>query len=122
MDPLKFSDLRRANVERCENSFHGIDRWTPSDWMTAVAGECGEAANKIKKLRRLETAPDTHRPEDGTAKELTAGVGFELADLVIYADLLAARLGIDLGEAVRKKFDMVSVRVASPVRLPAARR
>lgn len=32
----------------------------------------------------------------------------ELADVIIYADLIAARLGIDLGDAVRRKFNEVS--------------
>lgn len=118
MNPLQFKQLRFANVMRCEASFHGIDRWSPCDWMTAVAGEMGEAANLVKKLRRIETAPDTHRPEDGTAAEISARVADELADLVIYTDLLAARLGIDLGAAVARKFNFVSGRVGSTLTLP----
>jgi hypothetical protein len=68
-----------------------------TDWACALAGETGEACNLIKKLRRGD-AIDT---ED---------IGKELADVVIYADLLAARLGIDLGEAVVQKFNEVSDR------------
>jgi NTP pyrophosphatase (non-canonical NTP hydrolase) len=117
---LTFDQLRAANVARCEGSFHGIDRWSPSDWMTAVVGEIGEAANLVKKLRRLETAPDTHRPEDGGTVAMTAKLATEIADAVIYLDLFAARMGIDLGYVVSRKFNVVSDRVGSSVRLTGA--
>jgi NTP pyrophosphatase (non-canonical NTP hydrolase) len=41
----------------------------------------------------------------------------ELADTVLYADLLAARLGINLGEAIRDKFNIVSERMGSDIKL-----
>lgn len=103
-DGLGFDDLRNANVTRCEVSFHPCDDWTPSDWMTAAAGELGEAANLIKKRRRGEDIE-------------TEAIAHEIADTVIYLDLLAARLGINLGAAIVEKFNIVSVRVGSEVRL-----
>lgn len=42
--PLSFAELRIANVRRCDETFHPVDSWSPTDWMTAVAGEVGEAA------------------------------------------------------------------------------
>lgn len=71
-----------------------------------MAGECGEACNLVKKLRRGENIHKDH-------------IAHELADLVIYADLLAARLNINLGAAVVEKFNMVSdrTRKLSSVRL-----
>lgn len=48
---------------------------------------------------------------------LTPMIADELADLVIYADLLAERLEIDLGAAVVRKFNKVSERVGSNIRL-----
>lgn len=101
---LNFDQLRNANVERCEASFHPCDDWTPSDWFMAAAGELGEAGNKLKKLRRGEDVPMVE-------------IAHELADTVIYLDLLAHRLGVDLGEAVREKFNIVSGRVRSEVYL-----
>lgn len=101
---LTFEELRLANVERCEQSFHPCDDWTPSDWFMATAGELGEAGNLLKKVRRGE-------PQQRGA------IADELADTLIYLDLLAHRLGIDLGEAVRSKFNVVSDRVGSEVRL-----
>lgn len=94
---LNFAMLRQANVARCVDVFHAVNSWSPTDWACAMAGECGEACNLVKKLRRGEPVPEVD-------------IGKELADVVIYADLLAARLGIDLGEAVRLKFNEVSER------------
>lgn len=104
MVPLSFDKLREANVTRCESAFHKCDDWSPTDWACAMAGECGEACNLIKKLRRGEDIENTD-------------IGKELADIVIYADLLAKRLRLDLGECVREKFNEVSKRVNSDVTL-----
>jgi NTP pyrophosphatase (non-canonical NTP hydrolase) len=106
-DELTFDELRDADVERANSAWgdsHTLDSWSPTDWACAVAGEVGEACNLIKKLRRGEDIP-------------VQAIAFELADAVGYIDLLAARLGIDLGEAVREKFNIVSERVGSKVRL-----
>lgn len=94
---LRFDELRHSNLLRCEDAFHPLFEWSPTDWATAMAGECGEACNLIKKLRRGEDIP-------------TGQIADELADLIIYTDLLAARLGIDLGAAVVRKFNEVSDR------------
>src|SRR5438132_10255212 len=82
---VTFADLKKKNRERCEEVFHFIDSWSPTDWACALAGEVGEACNLIKKMRR------------GDPKITRIDVGEELADVVIYADLLAQRLGLDLG-------------------------
>lgn len=106
-EPLNFDQLRTTNVERCETVFHPLQAWSPTDWGCAMAGETGEACNFIKKLRRLEGA-DRYFDTPERRAELNVKIAKELADVVIYADLLAARLGIDLGEAVRQKFNEVS--------------
>lgn len=101
---LSFEALREANVRRCEDVFHPLDSWSPQDWACAMAGETGEACNLIKKLRRNEAIDH-------------GDIGRELADVVIYADLLAARLRLDLGAAVRGKFNEVSAKRGSGVTL-----
>jgi|SRR3989338_4344526 len=101
---MDFKDLEKANLERCNKSFFGINEWSPTDWATALAGECGEACNLIKKMRRGENIDINE-------------IGKELADVVGYADLLATRLGLSLGECVRDKFNEVSDRVKSDIRL-----
>lgn len=105
---LCFDRLRLKNVLRCESVFHAIDKWTPTDWACAMAGETGEACNFIKKMRRLETGADRVPNREARWIELRDETAKELADVVIYADLLAERLGIDLGKAVREKFNEVS--------------
>ncbi|MDE2095714.1 MAG: hypothetical protein KGL39_00525 [Patescibacteria group bacterium] len=121
---LSFRKLRVQNVKRCQVVFHpngSMNDWTPSDWAVAMAGECGECCNEIKKLRRLATAPEAqtamHPDDQRNYAQRVVSVGEELADLLIYADLLAARLGIDLEDAVRKKFNAVSEKNNCDIRL-----
>jgi NTP pyrophosphatase (non-canonical NTP hydrolase) len=102
MRHLTFLDLRVANMLRCDQVFHPIEEWSENDWMTAIAGEVGEAANMLKKRRRGEDIP-------------VAEVMKELADAVIYIDLLCERLDQDLGNAVIDKFNEVSRRTKSTV-------
>jgi len=105
MNALTFEHLRETNVARCLDAFHtDISEWSLTDWACAMAGECGKVCNEIKKLRRGECI----------TREM---IGDELADLIIYADLLAARAGIDLAEAVRRKFNAVSAKRGSAVTL-----
>ena len=113
--PLTFDQLRLTNVARCEVHYHPIDAWSPTDWGCALGGECGEALNLIKKLRRLETTDPTtvSRIQTAERQPLIHGIGQELADIVIYADLLAARLGLNLGGCVASKFNQVSEKIGS---------
>lgn len=99
-ESLTFAEFSRANAQRCGEVFHPVDAWSPTDWMTCVAGEVGEAANLIKNMNRGEDVP-LHQ------------VAWELADAVTYIDLLARRLGINLGAALTEEFNLVSLRCAS---------
>ena len=113
---MKFSVLRLANVKRCEEVFHPLHHWTPTDWACALAGEAGEVCNAVKKLRRLADGTNTSK-DPQTEIEAIKAIGAELADTIIYADLLAARLGLDLSVEVQAKFNEVSRRMNSSVRL-----
>ena len=108
---MTLNDLAKANADRCNEVFHPIDEWSPTDWACAMAGECGEACNLVKKGRRISSDP-REWPCD-----LTGEIAEELADLVIYADLLAQRLGINLELAVQWKFNKVSEETGSDIRL-----
>jgi len=117
---LDFDRLREINAARCEESYHAIDEWSPTDWGCALGGECGEALNLIKKLRRLtgctkDCTVDLIQSYD--AKELISNIGRELADIVIYADLLAQCLGLNLGDCVVEKFNETSKKIMSDKRL-----
>ncbi len=64
----------------------------------AVAGEVGEACNIIQTLERERHGlPGSRSTVDALADEL--------ADVIIYLDLIAAMTGIDLGTAVKNKFN-----------------
>lgn len=94
----------------------GLDYWTPSDWGVAMAGEAGEVCNAIKKLNRVEGGI-VHSGGPRTREEAVAAVADEVGDCVVYLDLLCQRLGIDMGTAVRDKFNRVSEREGFPQRI-----
>jgi len=123
---LTFGRLAEVNRQRAARWHPGYPHadanvlggasWTGADWSNAMCGEAGEAANVVKKLRRVECglvgkldAPET---------TLRAMLAEELADVITYADLLATYYGIDLAAAVATKFNAVSVRQGFPERLP----
>ena len=113
MNTLTFTELRDANVIRCERWHpNGITSWSTSDWMTAIVGELGEAASLIK-MRNRERDGLTGNKFSPTQEQ----IAHEVADVAIYLDLFAAAQGIDLGEAIREKFNIVSERNGFPDRL-----
>ena len=103
MDFLK--RLRKANVERDKTTkkFEECENWTLSDWGVALAGEAGEVCNAIKKVNR----------GDGTLQKVLDEIG----DVITYADLLLEYLHADMGEVVTKKFNEVSDKVGSKIKL-----
>jgi len=115
--PLTFEELRLANIARIpqykdKNGLHVHDKvdgsdWTPAQWLQAVVGEVGEYANLRKKHERGDISSYTFLKE---ARK-------ELADIIVYLDILAYQFDIDLGEAVRDKFNEVSDRVGSTIYL-----
>src|SRR4051812_18793778 len=115
MKPLTFKRLRQANIKRCKKYFPGhLEKWTPAEWGCAIAGEVGEALNLIKKLHR----GDTTTYEKGKLVPLDKEtVGREFADAIAYIDLCAASMKIDLDKVTRIKFNEVSKRVGSKIKL-----
>jgi NTP pyrophosphatase (non-canonical NTP hydrolase) len=111
---LNLDNLRRENISRKEH-WHGDDSepWSLADWSNAMCGEAGEAANVVKKIRRHQThvRSDYNTPD---LEDLLPSLAAELADVVIYADLLAAEAGIDLAEAIITKFNEVSQKQGFP--------
>jgi NTP pyrophosphatase (non-canonical NTP hydrolase) len=119
-DGLRFAELRRTNVRRCRRHYHHENAWSLSDWLMCVTGELGELAGEIKKLRRKKAERRRNKHAIGATSK--HALGAEAADVIIYLDLLCARAGVDLGAAVREKFDLVSrERLGSRIRLPRPR-
>lgn len=115
MNRLTFGILRQANLKRipqfknakgepAHSEPDGSD-WIPAQWLQAVTGELGELANLMKKVDR----------GDFTLEEAREDLAKECADIQIYLDILAFRLGIDLGGATMLKFNEVSRRINVPV-------
>lgn len=105
---IKFSE---RNLKRCQSKTgfnHKLDSWSLSDWMTAVVGELGESANNIKKLNRVR---DGVRGNSETPEQLKANLADELADTVIYLDLLAQAAGFDLDTIRDAKFAKTSRKI-----------
>lgn len=119
MKPLTFERLALVNRKRCARWHPGFpnddDAWTGADWSNAMQGEAGEAGNVVKKLRRAETG--LKGKLDPSYEALLDKLAEELADTIAYADLLATYYGIDLAEAVIRKFNAVSEREGFPERL-----
>lgn len=109
-DGLTFRTLRDANIKRlplfknnkgvlAHSKKDGSD-WSPAQWLQAIVGELGEYANLRKKVER----------GDITFEEAKPLLADELADVVIYLDILATQLGITLGEAVMQKWNKTSIK------------
>jgi NTP pyrophosphatase (non-canonical NTP hydrolase) len=103
---MDLNKLTAANKSRLHNTpaYAQCLEWSLADWSNAIAGETGEMCNLIKKIRR---------GDDIDPKE----VGKELADIVIYADILASVLGLNLADCITQKFNEVSDRVKSEVKI-----
>ena len=112
---LTFHALRKANTKRlpqfknskgkpAHSKPDGSD-WSPAQWLQAVVGEIGEYSNIRKKFER----------GDMSENEFKIEATKEIADIQIYLDILAFRLGINLSDAIIDKFNEVSERVNSSV-------
>lgn len=114
--PLTFRNVQLTNERRCRR-WHNpeTEPWTGADWSNAMCGEAGEAANVVKKLRRHETG--TSPAGDPDAPFLRLMLAEEIADVILYAFLLANHYDIDVESAVVHKFNLVSERQNFPERL-----
>lgn len=113
VQPLTFNDFRSANIAR-NNRLHpnGVEPWSPDKWLTALVGELGEFASLLK-MRNRERDGMPGNKFSPTFKQIAD----ELADTFAYLDLLAAAMGVDLGQASIEKFNEVSERLGDPGRI-----
>lgn len=117
---LTFDAFRKANVTRCVK-WHpaGIGSWSPSDWLVAALGELGELASEVKMFNRDRDGLAGNKVAY-TPDERRKRMESEAADVVTYLDLFCAERGIDLGQAIVRKFNEVSERVGFPDRIELA--
>lgn len=110
--------VQTLNAERSLDWHHSeTEPWTLADWGNAMGGECGEAQNVIKKIRRQQTG--MRGAKDPDMEVLVGKLADELADTFLYLALVASAAGIDLNDAVIKKFNEVSKREGFTTYLPA---
>lgn len=104
---LNLKDLEKANLERQKD--WRSENWSLGEWMCALTGEVGEAANIVKKIFR----------GDVSLNQAREALGKEFADILTYLSITAEKAGIDLSQVTIDKFNEVSERVGSDVKLPA---
>lgn len=86
-----------------------IEDWDLPRWGNAVAGETGEMCNIIKKIDRGDFSL-----EEAKKTEVLAD---EIADIIIYLDLLSQKAGIDIGAAIVNKFNKKSDDIGSDIKI-----
>lgn len=99
-DGVTFNRLRGANRRRQEE-WPGNEHADVAFRAIELAGEAGEVAEAVKKFLRAERGI---KGSTATREDVAA----EMGDLLVSLDLLANQMGIDLGEAVRQKFNQTS--------------
>ena len=111
---MSFAAFANANRERCESPQgfkHKLSDWTSSDWMTALVGEVGEAANVVKKLNRYRDGINGNtEAEDALRNKLRK----ELGDVFVYLDLMAQSLGFRIEDAATEVFNSKSAEIGYP--------
>lgn len=105
---MTFSKRNRLRCEAPNGFNHKLSDWSLSDWITAVTGELGEAANIVKKLNRVR---DNIPGNTETPKELRAKLAEELADVYVYLDLMFQAAEFDMMGCVERKFALTSQKI-----------
>ncbi len=103
-----FSERNRKRCESPKGFNHSLDSWSGSDWMVAVFGELGEAANLQKKMNRVRDGIPGNKESYPQLQEKFAN---ELADALRNSDTGAVSCqahGVDLEEAVDRVFQAKS--------------
>ncbi len=104
----QFSERNRLRCESPNGFNHRLNSWSGSDWMVAVLGELGEAANVLKKLNRVRDGIPGNKE---TPEQLREKFASELADAYVYLDLLCQSYEIDLEDAVNWVFEAKSEQI-----------
>lgn len=111
----RFSAL---NARRCESPDGFNDKrgnWTIFEWLAKAAGEMGEVLDAEKKAQRVLRNHSGSVTFSGAVTEKDAllakgrkALYYEIADVVIYLDLVCTFLGVSLPELVVDKFNKKS--------------
>jgi NTP pyrophosphatase (non-canonical NTP hydrolase) len=102
---LTFGQLKQANALRCRYYNSKTKPLSLDHLILALCGEAGELAQEAKRF---------FAGEEGATMDTMLK---ELADVVIYADLIAYDCGSDLGTAITAKFNETSDKIGSSIKL-----
>ena len=110
MGNLTFAEFSAMNRERCHQWMGSGD--TLHHHVIGLAGEVGELCNEVKKVDRAARGVPGGKSDGDVAGEI--------ADVLIYLDLVAMHLDVDLEAAVVKKFNATSVKHGFLQQIPIA--
>jgi len=110
----QFSGANRARCESPDGFNHKLGSWSTSDWITAITGELGEAANVVKKLNRYRDGVPGNKLSEG---ELRDQLRKELGDVFVYLDLTCQSLGFSIADAATEVFNSKSAEIGYPTKL-----
>jgi NTP pyrophosphatase (non-canonical NTP hydrolase) len=98
------------NRQRAAKWHEGAEPWSLADWSNAIAGEVGELANIVKKMRRIQTETLKQRADEQDMGVLRAKALKEVADIAIYLDLMLEQLDPDaiMDDVIADKFNETS--------------
>lgn len=111
-----FERVGEVNLARAKE-WHpeGLEDWSPAEWGNALAGECGELCNVLKKILRIDGG--IQQASGVLREELLKAAAEEIGDTFLYLDLVAQRLGLDTYTCVQETFNRVSDREGFPQKL-----
>ncbi len=95
---MEINEFARMNHERAKrNDSNNSFSW--EYFLIAMAGECGELLNNLKKTKRGDFPLNREKFAE------------ETADAITYAFLLLSELGVDPEKAILEKFEKVNRRL-----------
>lgn len=106
-EKLTFNKFQKINSKRSKEIYKR-NKFDEYFYGLALAGEVGEACNILKKIKR-----GSKKKDKSSLQELKD----ELGDIAAYLCLLADTLGVDLEDCIVSKFNEVSDRFQSKIKL-----
>ena len=115
---MNLSEFQIVNATRARRWHGHLDQWSLLEWAGAMAGECGEACNVAKKIRRADLSlPDKEKGiEIKDLPDLRAKLANEIADSIIYGLIIMSALEVDAATVIAEVFNQKSREYGFPER------
>lgn len=110
-----FNRFQRLNLERCNDAFFPLYKRAATYYSSCVAEEAGEVCSEVNTLINLAASRCEETNEEYSIHRQL--LGRELADLITYAFLLAEFYKITLSDVFISKFNEVSKKKGSNIRI-----